>query len=118
MLRRILRLFQKTTIRIPGARDLAPGQARTVQLGDPLEGGTQILICCLEDGSVHAMDTDCPHGEGGHLIPGPLVQGKFAVCPLHNFQFDPRNGRVERGACRSARCFRIEERDGEFQITI
>ena len=52
------------------------------------------------------------------MIPGPLVQGKFAVCPLHNFQFDPRNGRVERGACRSARCFRIEERDGEFQITI
>ena len=118
MLRRFLQLFKKATIAIPGAADLGPGEGRTVQVGNLLEGGTQILICRLMDGSVHALDTDCPHAEGGRLMAGPLAEGKFAVCPLHAFQFDPRNGAVERGTCRAARTFRISEADGQFLIQI
>ncbi len=117
MLRRILRLFKRATITIPGAADLSPGQSRTVQLGNAVDG-TQILICRMQDGSVHALDTECPHGEGGRLIAGPLAEGKYAVCPLHSFHFDPPTGRVERGACRSARRFKITEENGQFHITI
>ena len=118
MLRRLLRLFKKTSIVIPGAEQLEKGVGRTVQLGDGLQGGTQILICRTMDGEVHALDTECPHGEGGRLIAGPLASNKYAVCPLHNFQFDPKSGRVERGACRSARRFKITEVGGEFRITV
>ncbi|MEZ6004076.1 MAG: Rieske 2Fe-2S domain-containing protein [Planctomycetota bacterium] len=118
MLQRILALFRRRIITVPGADALERGMARTIQIGDALNGGTQILICRNLDGHVFALDTDCPHGEGGRLIPGPLAEGKYAVCPLHNYQFNLKSGQPERGACRPARRFAIREVDGQFQIRI
>ncbi|MCA9000913.1 MAG: Rieske 2Fe-2S domain-containing protein [Planctomycetes bacterium] len=118
MLSKFLKLFRKAVIVIPGADKLAEGEARTVQLGDGLKGGKKILICRAEGGAVYALDTHCPHDEGGELLPGPLFGGDKAVCPLHNYHFDVRTGKVVKGACKNAVTYKIKEVNGEFHLTI
>jgi nitrite reductase/ring-hydroxylating ferredoxin subunit len=118
MLSKILKLFRKAVIVIPGADKLAEGEARTIQLGDGLKGGKQILICRPKGGGVYALDTHCPHDEGGKLLAGPLFGGDKAVCPLHNFHFNVRNGSVDKGTCKSAMTYKITEKNGEFHLTI
>ena len=116
MFRRLLRLLRKPTVHIPDAAGLAEGEARTVDVGDPAAGGIQVLLCRV-DGKVHALDSLCPH-EGGRMASGPLEQGRHAVCPLHSYAFDPRDGKVVRGACRPARTYRVDERDGAFELRL
>ena len=53
--------------------------------------GEKVGVLCRVDGELHALDALCPH-EGGRIHDGPLAQGKYAVCPLHNYKFDPRTG--------------------------
>ena len=118
MLRRLLRLFKRSHIVVPDADKLEPGTARTIQIGKVYEGGSEIVICRMPDGGVHALDSKCPHDQGGRLMPGPLMDGRYVECPMHNFHFDPKTGRVERGVCPPARRFKIRETDGEFHITI
>ena len=118
MLRRLLRLFKKSKIIVPNASELEPGTARTVKLGEILDGGTEIAVIRTLDGQVYALNTECPHGQGGRLMPGPLVDGQHIECPMHNFHFDPKTGRVQRGTCASARRYPVTEVDGEFHITI
>ncbi len=117
MLRKFFQLFRKATVVIPGADKLPAGEARTIQLGDGLVDGKQILICRSKDGQVYALDTHCPHDEGGKLLPGPLFEGDKAVCPLHNFHFAVSSGKVEKGTCKAATAYNIKEIDGEFHIT-
>ncbi len=118
MLRRLLRMFQRSQIVVPQAADLEAGMARTIKLGEVHEGGTELLVCRTLDGEVHAMNSECPHGQGGRLMPGPLVDGRFVECPMHNFHFDPRTGRVQRGTCASLRRYGVKEQDGELHISI
>ena len=92
---------------MPGTERLAEGEARKVDLGDPLAGGRQILLCRVE-GRVHALDVVCPH-EGGRLVPGPLIEGRYAHCPLHGYRFDPGTGRAVGVACPAARTYRSRE---------
>ncbi|MFT4540130.1 MAG: nitrite reductase/ring-hydroxylating ferredoxin subunit [Planctomycetota bacterium] len=114
MLKRIMRLIRgKPPIEIPDSAGLAEGEARTVTLGDPMNDGLQVLLCRL-NGEIHALDTLCPHGEGGRLIRGPLMDGEHAYCPLHHYRFDPKTGDAVGVSCRSAKKFRVEERDGKF----
>jgi nitrite reductase/ring-hydroxylating ferredoxin subunit len=115
MLGRLLGLFKKRGgVRVPGADQLAEGEARTVDIGDPFAGGKQVLLCRVA-GRVYGLETECPH-EGGRLAKGPLADGKYAVCPLHNYRFDPRDGSAVGVTCRSARTVRVEERDGELEL--
>ena len=114
MLRRLLGAFRKRPIVIPDADKLAEGEARKVDVGDPLAGGTQVLLCRV-DGRVYALDSLCPH-EGGRLAPGPLEDGRIAVCPLHSYAFDACSGKVVRGSCRPARTYRVEEKGEEFEL--
>jgi len=108
MLKRLLGMFRGRPLLIPGTDKLAEGEARKVDIGDVGAGGTQIVLCRL-DGQVYAVDTLCPH-EGGRIQPGPMVDGKFVTCPLHNYTFDPRDGSVVRGSCKRAKTYRVEER--------
>ncbi len=117
MLSKFLKLFRKATVVVPGADKLAKGEARTIQVGDGLAGGKQILLCRSPEGQVYALDTHCPHDEGGKLLAGPLFGGDKAVCPLHNFHFDVRTGKVDKGTCKAAITYNIKEKDGEFHIT-
>lgn len=115
MLKRIRGLFGKGGSIITGTGKLPEGEARKITIGDPLAGDGYDIILCRVDGELHALDARCPH-EGGQISPGPLAEGKYAVCPLHNYQFDPKDGRAVNVSCRSAKKFRIEEENGDGRI--
>jgi nitrite reductase/ring-hydroxylating ferredoxin subunit len=108
MLGRLLKLFRRPTIHVPGTSRITEGEARKVDIGDPLAGGRQILLCRV-DGKLYALDNHCPHDKGGRIEAGPLVDGRFARCPLHNYQFAPQDGRERHGGCKSARTHAVRE---------
>jgi NAD(P)H-dependent nitrite reductase small subunit len=48
-----------------------------------------------QDGSVFALDNECPH-EGGPLYQG-FYEDRIVTCPLHAWDFDVTTGRVKGG---------------------
>ena len=116
MLSRILRLIGGRAVRIQGTDRLAEGQSRRVEIGDPLAGGTEIVLCRL-DGKLRAVDRRCPH-EGGRIGDGPLVEGRYLRCPLHEYKFDPASGRAVGAACRNARTYRVRERGSDCDVWV
>jgi len=116
MLRRLLDLFRGKPVLVGGAQKLEEGMAKVVEIGDVMAGGTQVVLCRVE-GKVYALDAQCPH-DGGRIIGGPLVDGKYAVCPLHNYHFDPRSGVAVRGACPKAKTYAASERDGSIELRV
>jgi nitrite reductase/ring-hydroxylating ferredoxin subunit len=114
MLGRLLDLFRGKPVLVKGAGKLAEGHAKKIDLGDPLAGGTTIVLCRV-GGALHALDVRCPH-EGGRIADGPLVEGKHALCPLHNYLFDPRTGDVVRGACPKAKVYKVRESGGDAEV--
>jgi len=67
---------------------LAPGSAMEV-----IAGGSTIAVCNV-DGTFHAVDNVCPHGDGA-LGEGKL-KGAILTCPYHGWSFD-----VTDGACKT-----------------
>jgi len=115
MLGKLFGKFGKKPILIPDTQKLIEGEARKVDIGDPLAGDGKTVILCRVDGEMHALDALCPH-EGGRIAPGPLEGGRFAVCPLHAYKFDPKTGEAQGVACPPAKRYRIEEKDGSAQL--
>ena len=69
---------------VAAAGDLADGQLRAVEV----EGER---ICLGRAGEAFfAIDDTCPHA-GGSLAEG-MLQGRFVLCPLHAYAFDPNTG--------------------------
>jgi len=58
-----------------------------------MSGGRGILLTMVK-GHYYAVDTICPHLEGD-LLEGTL-RGTTLTCPMHNSQFDVRDGHVIR----------------------
>jgi nitrite reductase/ring-hydroxylating ferredoxin subunit len=116
MLSKLLGLFRRPPALVEGADRLPEGQAQTVALGDPLAGGTEVVLCRV-GGKLYALDRLCPH-EGGRLSGGPLVGGRLAVCPLHNYRFDATSGKAVGAACPSAKTYRVRERGSSAEIWI
>ncbi|MCY2959405.1 MAG: Rieske (2Fe-2S) protein [Planctomycetota bacterium] len=114
MLDRLANLFRGKPVLVRGTGKLAEGHSKKVEIGDILAGGKLILLCRV-DGDLHALDTRCPH-DGGRIIDGPLVEGKLAICPLHNYTFDPKNGQVVRGSCPKATVYKVREKDGDAEV--
>lgn len=114
MLKRLFGFGRKPAL-IKGAGRLAEGQARKIVFGDPIAGDGVELILCRVDGALHAIDVQCPH-EGGRIVDGPLVEGKYAVCPLHQYVFDPKNGRAVNAACRAAKTYKVREVEGDCEV--
>jgi nitrite reductase/ring-hydroxylating ferredoxin subunit len=102
------RLFRGRPTVIEGTGALEEGAARSVEIGDTLAGTGVELILCRVDGNISVLDTRCPH-EGGRIIAGELVEGRYAVCPLHNYQFEPATGKARHVTCRKARTYRARE---------
>jgi len=107
-------LFKGRPVEVPNTAAIADGEARNVSLGDIAAGGQRIVLCRVE-GKLHALDSMCPH-EGGRIVAGKLIEGKYAICPLHNYLFDPKSGAVVRGACLKATAYSVEEKDGNATI--
>jgi hypothetical protein len=97
MLDRILGLFRGKAVIVRGTGKLAEGHAKKVEFGDVLAGGKAVLLCRVE---------------------GPLVEGKLALCPLHNYTFEPATGRVVRGSCPKATVYKVAEKDGDAEVWI
>ena len=115
MIKRFLSLlFKGRAIEIPNTASLEEGHANGVNIGDPMADGRRVILCRV-DGDLHAIDAECPH-QGARIDTGPLHQGKYALCPLHNFLFDPKNGSVIQGACSKATTYRVEEKDGTARL--
>lgn len=111
----ILDLFRGRPAVIRGTGNLAEGHAKKVDIGDPLAGTGRQIVLCRVDGDLYALDALCPH-EGGRISDGPLLGGRIAMCPLHNYQFDPKTGKPVSGLCKDAKTYRVRERDGDCEI--
>lgn len=111
---RFLGLFRRPPALVRGAAKLAEGQAKTVDLGDPLAGGTQIVLA-RKGGKLFALDTACPH-EGGRIVGGPLIEGRYVVCPLHNYRFDVESGKPWADVCGKARRYEVREVGDDAEI--
>jgi nitrite reductase/ring-hydroxylating ferredoxin subunit len=109
-----LDLFRGRPIVIQGTGKIQEGHSKKVDIGDVIAGGKQIVLCRV-GGELHALDALCPH-EGGRISDGPLLQGKFAMCPLHNYQFDPKTGRAVDRVCKDAKKYRLREKDGDCEV--
>lgn len=116
MLGRLRDLFRGRPVLVQGAGKLPDGTARCVAVGDPLAGGTELVLARV-DGRLHALDRVCPH-ENGRISDGPLVEGRYVVCPLHNYRFDPRDGRAVGVSCRSARVYKVRETGGDCEVWV
>jgi nitrite reductase/ring-hydroxylating ferredoxin subunit len=116
MLGKLGNLFRGRPIHIAKTGALPDGEARTIDIGDPLAGGRQVVLCRV-NGELHALDSKCPH-EGGRIAPGPLIEGRYALCPLHNYRFDPRTGKAIDVSCSAAKTYRVQERDGDADLWV
>jgi nitrite reductase/ring-hydroxylating ferredoxin subunit len=108
--------FGRKSVLIQGAAKLPEGQSRRVELGDPLAGGVELVLARV-GGKLCAVDRLCPH-EGGRISDGPLLGGKYLVCPLHNYKFDPTNGRAVGVACSDARTYKVEEHGADARVYV
>jgi nitrite reductase (NADH) small subunit len=64
---------------------IPPGEGRTFEVGD-----LRIAVFHLRDGSVHAVQSDCPHRRGP-LADG-LTDDRHVICPLHDRVYDLETG--------------------------
>lgn len=110
-------LFSPKGILIPGGATIQEGEAKGVDIGDPLAGGKRIILIKL-DGDVFALDSYCPHAEGGQIQTGPLEEGRFAVCPLHRYRFDPKTGKAEGDRCAPARRYRVALQGQDAEVFV
>ena len=115
MLGRFFKRFGKKSALVKGTHKLEEGQSKVVNLGDPLAGGVQVVLSRI-DGQIYALDSLCPH-EKGRLVGGPLHDGSV-LCPLHNYLFDAKSGKVVRGVCANAKTYPTEEKDGDCEVWI
>ncbi|MBI1379782.1 MAG: Rieske 2Fe-2S domain-containing protein [Planctomycetaceae bacterium] len=115
MFGRLKGLFGRKPILIRGTGKLPEGEARKVSIGDPLAGTGFDVVLARVGGKLYALHSDCPH-EGGHLVQGPLVEGKYVRCPLHNYHFDPKNGACVNATCSKAKALKVEEKDGDAEV--
>ena len=71
----------------------------------------------LADGSLHATDGCCTHGNA-HLA-GGFVQGRLIECPKHNGRFDIINGSPQRKpACVALKTYQAREQDGKISLNL
>jgi len=108
--------FSRKPVLVKDGATVSEGEARGVNLGDPFAGGVRLILCKV-DGEVHALDSRCPH-EDGQIQTGPLEQGKFALCPLHRYHFDPKSGRAEGVACRPAKRYRTRVVGDDLEVFV
>ncbi len=64
----------------------------------------------------YCIDDWCPHG-GGYITQGPF-EDCIALCPIHGFQFDVRDGRCLHGRDFDVRAYRVTRRGDMLIIDV
>jgi nitrite reductase/ring-hydroxylating ferredoxin subunit len=114
------------TVRIPGGARVDEGHALRVVVpeqpevvaGSPfVEELGVVLVLCRVDGRLWCLDALCSH-EGGRLAEGPLSEGRFAMCPLHLFRFDPETGACQGDLGPPAWTYAVEEDGADALVTL
>jgi nitrite reductase (NADH) small subunit len=72
-------------VAIGALSQVPPGEGRNFEVGE-----VRIAVFHLRDGSVYAVQADCPH-RGGPLADG-LTDDRHVVCPLHDRVYNLRTG--------------------------
>jgi nitrite reductase (NADH) small subunit len=99
-----------TELRVAGAGEIAPGEARVVDLN-----GRAIAVFNV-DGAYYAIDNTCPH-RGGPLANGDL-DGAVVACPWHAWRWDVRTGANVNNPAVAVACFPVREANGSIFIEI
>ncbi len=114
MLSRFLGFLRGRPALIRGVDQLPGGHSRRVELGDPLAGGVEVILC-RKGGELHAVDRVCPH-EGGRISEGPMIDGQYVLCPLHNYRFDPANGKAVGVMCGNAKTCSVRAKGADCEV--
>ena len=94
--------------KVAATKDIAPGEAITVEAGRP----THCRFQC--NGAFCAIGDTCTH-RGGPLSQGK-VEGVTVTCPWHGAKFDIRTGNVlSRPAPTGVASYKVVIEDGEIQ---
>ncbi len=117
MLSWLRRLVGRKPLLVIGAGKLPEGQSKRIAVGDPFADGKELILARV-GGKLCAVDRKCPHEAAGRISDGPLHEGRYVMCPLHNYKFDAATGRAEAGACKNAKLYRVREIDGNAEIDV
>ena len=72
-------------IKVCGLDDLWQGEMESFEIN-----GVEVLLLHLDDGTIHAVQSICPHQEV-ELVNGSL-EGNVLTCSMHLWQFDVSKG--------------------------
>lgn len=84
--------------------------------GKVLKVGRTLIALFNVDGSLYAIDNECPH-QGGPIGEGD-VKDNTVRCPWHLWQFDVTSGRCLSNPYGDVRRYPVEVTDGEVWVTI
>lgn len=115
MFKKIAGLFRKQPVVVTGTGKLQEGHSKVVHIGDVLAGtGHQVLFTRL-NGELMAIGAVCPH-QGAQLDDGPLTDGKWVLCPLHMYHFDPKTGAERSHQCGASPPYKVREVGDDCEI--
>ena len=85
----------------------------------PFDIGSETIILTRIDDKIYAFNSTCPHA-GAYLADGEILSRGRVECPLHNYVFDIRSGRVTwpEDEFYRLRCYSVRERDGMVYVKI
>ncbi len=65
----------------------------------------------------YAFQSFCPH-RGASLIEGSINSSKEIICPLHQYRFDMKTGKVKAGSCADLEIYPTTLTDNGLEITM
>jgi nitrite reductase/ring-hydroxylating ferredoxin subunit len=102
-------------VEVARVEEVAPGTIKLVEVG-----GHRVALANV-DGTVYAVDNECPH-RGGWLGEGEMNPdwGEWAIeCPLHGSVFDVRGGEVlNPPAGTGIRTYAVEVEGGAVRVLV
>lgn len=99
------------SVSVARAASLPEGKSATVRFAD----GTEAALFNLE-GKFYAIENFCPHK--GYPLADSKIDGSIAICPLHKWRFDVRDGHCSKKKGCSVETFPVSVEDGMIKIVV